>query len=87
MNFVVLDDESAKSEPSMATIRSKRNVYLYGIEIDDYTFVEPSTIEGEIREFRFFHNGHSYLMRFAFPVGTDQEAIDLILKRLILTAR
>jgi hypothetical protein len=87
MNFIVLDDDSARREPNMATIRSKQELYLQGIEIDDYTFVEPSTVEGEIREFRFFHNDRSYLMRFAFPVGTEQEVIDLILRRLILTAK
>jgi hypothetical protein len=85
MTFAVLDDDSALIEPSMATILNKSELYLYGIEISDYTFVEPSTKEGQIREFRFLHNGHSYLMRFTFPAETNQEVIELILRRLILT--
>jgi hypothetical protein len=85
MSFVVLNDDSALSEPSMVTILHKGDMYLSGVEINDYTFVEPSTMEGEIREFRFYHNGHSYLMRFTFPSETDQEVIELIMRRLILT--
>jgi hypothetical protein len=85
MSFAVLNDDSALTEPSMATVLNKGDMYLSGVEINDYTFVEPSTMEGEIREFRFYHNGHSYLMRFAFPAETDQEVIELILRRLILT--
>jgi hypothetical protein len=53
-----------------------------GIEMTDYLFVEPSTVEGEIRELRFYHNGNSYSLRFSYAPGTDQGQIEWIIINL-----
>jgi hypothetical protein len=83
MNFVILDDDSALTEPVMAAgIKNSYRVMYNGIEMTDYLFVEPSTVEGEIRELRFYHNGNSYSLRFSYAPGTDQGQIEWIIINL-----
>lgn len=84
MSLVVLDDETAKFEPIMADIRMESPVTINGIEGREYTYVEPSTMTGEIREFRFFHNDLSYLLRFSYAPNTDQQTLDWIVRNLML---
>jgi hypothetical protein len=84
MSLVILADESAKSEPVAAEIKSALEVTYSGIEMTDYIFVEPSTAEGEIRELRFYHNGLSYLLRFSYTEDFDQGIIDWIIINLEL---
>ena len=85
MNFVVLEDDSAKSEPNMAIVHRKESVMIYGIEATDYLFVEPSTAEGELREIRFYYDGRSYLVRFGYPLDTDTDEINWIIRNLLIT--
>ncbi len=82
MSMVVLEDNSATMEPTAALIRSSQPIMIGGIEGNDYTFVEPSTVEGELRELRFFHNGLSYLLRFGYATDADLDGIDWIIRNL-----
>ena len=84
MNLVILDDDSALSEPAMAVVKSIDQVMYFGIEMTDYVFVEPSTVEGELRELRFYHNGLSYMLRFGYPLDTDRDQIDWLLRNLLI---
>lgn len=84
MNLVVLEDSSALSEPVMASILDQYDVYANGISGTAYVFTEPSTAEGQLRELRFFHQGRSYLLRFAYPQGADQEVLDFIARSLYI---
>jgi hypothetical protein len=79
MNLVILEDDSALSEPVMAEIKSSYQVQISGIVMQDYTFTEPSTAEGELREIRFYHNGLSYILRFSYGAGVDQDLLYWIL--------
>lgn len=85
MNFVVLEDDLAKSEPNSALIHNQYDFMLSGFEGTSYTFVEPSTAEGELREIRFYYDGKSYLLRFGYPSDVDQEQIDWIIRSLQIT--
>ncbi|MCJ7717884.1 MAG: hypothetical protein MUO54_15385 [Anaerolineales bacterium] len=85
MNFVVLEDDSALSEPNMALIHNKNDIMLAGFEGTDYTFVEPSTVEGELREIRFYYDGKSYLLRFGYSSDVDKEQIDWMIRNLEIT--
>ena len=82
LSFVILDDDSAQSEPPAAQISNQYEFMLGGIVMTEYRFVEPSTAEGELREIRFVHNGHSYLLRFSYAPGTDQALIDWMIRHL-----
>ena len=82
MNFVVLEDDSAKSEPNSALIHNQYDFMLLGFEGTSYTFVEPSTAEGELREIRFYNDGKSYILRFGYPSNADKEQIDWIIRTL-----
>jgi hypothetical protein len=84
MSLVVLKDDSATLEPPMASIKDRRTVYFNGVEGTEYTFVEPSTAEGTLREVRVYHAGRSYLLRFGFADGAYQDAIDRIIRSLSL---
>jgi hypothetical protein len=82
MNLVILEDDSAMTEPAMAEVTRSTPVMFAGIEMTDYVFREPSTAEGEIRELRFLHNGLSYLLRFSYAADADQYLIDWIILHL-----
>jgi hypothetical protein len=82
LSFVILDDNSAQSEPVAAQISNQYEFMQSGIVMTDYHFVEPSTAEGELREIRFVHNGLSYLLRFSYAPGTDQELIDWMIRKI-----
>jgi hypothetical protein len=82
LSFVILDDNSAQSDPPAAVISNQYEFMFSGIVMTDYRFVEPSTAEGELREIRFFHEGRSYLLRFSSAPGTDQELIDWMIRNL-----
>jgi hypothetical protein len=84
MSLVVLVDDSATMEPPMASIENRQTVYFNGVEGTEYTFVEPSTIKGKLREVRVYHNGRSYLLRFGFATNANQDAIDRIIRSLTL---
>jgi hypothetical protein len=84
MSLVVLVDDSATMEPPMASIENRQTVYFNGVEGTEYTFVEPSTIKGTLREVRVYHNGRSYLLRFGFAANANQDAIDRIIRSLTL---
>ena len=84
MNLVVLDDDSAKLEPTMANIERQNIVYLNGIEGTEYVFVEPSTAEGKLREVRVYYDGKSYLLRFGYSDDAYRDAIDRIIGSLQL---
>lgn len=84
MSLVVLADDSATLEPVMATIEKRQTVYFDGVEGTDYTFVEPSTAQGTLREVRVYHAGRSYLLRFGFAADANQDAIDRIIRSLSL---
>jgi hypothetical protein len=79
LSLVILEDDSAAAEPAAGLIKDKYTVMYYGIEMVDYVFTEPSTAEGELREFRFFHNGLSYIFRFSYGAEVDQEELTRIL--------
>jgi hypothetical protein len=82
LNLVILEDESALAEPTAAVIRNVDQVMYSGIEMVDYIFVEPGTMEGELRELRFSLNGNSYLLRFSYADGVDQDLINWIIRNL-----
>ena len=85
MNIIVLEDDSALSEPTSAVIQSSYPIQYYGIEGMDYLFTEPSTAEGELRELRFYYEGKSFLLRFAYTSDVDQELIDWMILNFIIT--
>ena len=85
MNVVVLEDDSANYEPNSAQISRSFEVMYAGIEGTDYTFVEPSTAEGELRELRFYYEGKSFLIRFAYTSDVDQQLLDWLILNLIIT--
>ena len=84
MNLVIMNDDSALTTgPVMdAGIKSSYQVMYNGIEMMDYVFVEPSTVEGEHRQLRFLHNGLSYSLTFSYAPGTDQNQIEWIIRNL-----
>lgn len=84
MNLVVLEDDSATLEPTMATIENRQTVYFNGVEGTEYTFVEPSTAEGTLREVRVYDAGRSYLLRFSFAGDANPDDIDRIIRSLTL---
>ncbi len=85
MNIVVLEDDSAKSEPNMASIQSSYPFMFYGIEGMDYLFTEPSTAEGVLREIRYFYDGNSFILRFGYTMDVDQELLDWLILNFIIT--
>jgi hypothetical protein len=85
ISVVVLNDDSAKDEPVMALTRRSNPLMISGIEGMDYVFLEPSTVEGEIRELRYFHNGLSYLVRFNYAENADQDQIDWLIRNFQIT--
>ena len=82
LSFVILDDNSASSEPAAAQISNQYEFMQSGIVMTDYRFLEPSTAEGELREIRFVYNGLSYLLRFSYAPGTDQGLIDWMIRNI-----
>lgn len=84
MNLVIQEGDSASMEPVMAEVIRSDQIMISGIEISDYVFVEPSTMEGEIRELRFFHDGLSYHLRFNYASDVDQDLISWIILNLEL---
>jgi len=82
LSLVILNDNSAQTEPAAAVISNQYEFMQSGIMMTDYRFVEPSTAEGELREIRFMHNGLSYLLRFSYAPGTDQEHIDWMIRNM-----
>lgn len=85
LNVVVLEDDSAKNEPVMAQVLRSNPIMISGIEGMDYVFHEPSTVEGEIRELRYYHNDLSYLIRFSYAVDADREQIDWLVRNFQIT--
>ncbi len=85
LNVVVLEDDSATTEPVMALTRRSHPFMISGIEGMDYIFLEPSTATGEIREVRYYHNGLSYLVRFSYAQGADLEEIDWLIRNFQIT--
>jgi hypothetical protein len=51
-----------------------------GIAGDDYIFTEPSTMEGEIREVRYYHDGLSYLVRINYAENVDKAKISWMIR-------
>ena len=85
INVVVLEDESAKSEPVMASIQSSYPLMISGIEGMDYLFTEPSTAEGILRETRHFYGGKSFILRFGHTMDVDQELVEWIILNFMIT--
>ena len=85
LNIVVLEDDSALSEPTSAVIQSSYPVQYYGIEGMDYLFTEPSTSEGVLREIRYFYDGKSFILRFGHAMEVDQELLEWIILNVIIT--
>jgi hypothetical protein len=85
MNLVVLEDDSARYKPNMASISMQYSVYFNGIEGTEYIFTEPSTAEGELREARIFYDGKSYILRFGYADDVYRDAIDRIIGSLQLS--
>lgn len=79
MSFVILDSDLALSEPIMAEIKSSYQEQISGIVMQNYIFTEPSTVEGELWEVRFYHNELSYILRFSYGEGVDQDFLYWIL--------
>ena len=84
LNVAVLEDDSALREPNMAQVLNQAQIMIAGIAGNDYVFTEPSTVEGQIREVRFFHNGLSFLARFSYAQDADQEQIDWLIRNFQL---
>jgi hypothetical protein len=84
LNVAVLEDDSAMREPNMAQVINQNQIMTAGIAGNDYVFTEPSTVEGQIREARYFHNGLSYLVRFSFAQNADQEQIDWMIRNFLI---
>lgn len=82
LNLVILEDNSAAMEPVMAEVIRSDQIMISGIEMFDYVFREPSTVEGEIRELRFYLNGLSYQLRFSYAADVDQDLISWIILNL-----
>ncbi|MEE8356572.1 MAG: hypothetical protein V3R33_04610 [Anaerolineales bacterium] len=85
LSVVVLEDESAKSEPAMASIQSSYPLMISGIEGMDYLFTEPSTAEGILREIRYYYGGRSYILRFGHTADVDQELVEWIILNFMIT--
>ena len=85
LSVVVLEDESAKSEPVMASIQSSYPLMISGIEGMDYLFTEPSTAEGVLREIRYFYGGKSYLLRIGHTADVDQALLEWIILNFMIT--
>jgi len=85
LNIVVLEDDSALSEPTSAVIQSSYPIQYYGIEGMDYLFTEPSTSEGVLREIRYFYDGKSFILRFGYAMDVDQELLEWIILNVIIT--
>ena len=80
LSVVVLEDDSALAEPVMAQVQRSSPLMIAGIEGMDYTFQEPSTTEGEIRELRFYQDGLSYLVRFSYAMNADSADLDWLIR-------
>lgn len=76
----VLDNDSAHSGPIQAQITSQVPIMVNGIAGDDYIFTEPSTMEGEIREVRYYHDGLSYLVRINYAENVDKAKISWMIR-------
>ena len=85
LNIMVLEDDSALSEPTSAVIQSSYPIQISGIEGMDYLFTEPSTAEGVLREIRYFYDGKSFILRFGHPMDVDQELLEWIILNVIIT--
>ncbi len=80
LNVAVLEDDSALREPNMAQVIKQAQIMIAGIAGNDYVFTEPSTVAGQIREVRYFHNGLSYLVRFSYGQDADQQQLDWLIR-------
>jgi hypothetical protein len=72
------------SQPNSALVHSEYDVSFNGVEGIEYTFTEPSTVEGELREVRVLFEGKSFLLRFAYSDDKYKEDIDQIISSLSL---
>lgn len=60
-------------------------VYFNGIQGTVYVYVEPSTVEGEIRTVIVYYEGKSYLLRFGYADDADRDTIDYIISNFNIT--
>jgi hypothetical protein len=84
LSIAILEDDSALSDPAMAQISSKSPFMIAGIAGNEYIFTEPSTMEGEIQEVRYYHNGLSYLVRFSYAEDADRQQIDWLIRNILI---
>jgi hypothetical protein len=69
----------------MAQVLRSNPIMISGIQGMDYVFQEPGTVEGEIRELRYYHNNMSYLIRFSYAGNADQTLIDWLIRNFQIT--
>ena len=60
------------------------DVYFDGILGTVSIFTEPSTAEGEIRSVHIYHEGKTYILRFAYADDADRDTIDYIISNFNL---
>ncbi|MFC2028971.1 hypothetical protein ACFLTX_03485 [Chloroflexota bacterium] len=61
------------------------DVYFDGIPGTVSIFTEPSTAEGEIRSVHVYHEGKTYILRFAYANDADRDVLDFIISSFIIS--
>lgn len=85
IQVLVLSDDSALQSPFPDLTRLEYDIMYSGISGREYFYIQPSTVEGEERQLRFFHEGRSYILRFAYAENADRMMIDRILLSFNIT--
>lgn len=84
LQLQVYDDSGAALVPQWPD-QQQYEIYFNGIPGTVYVYVEPSTVEGEIRSLIVQHEGKSYLLRFGYADGADRDTIDRIISSFNIT--
>jgi len=66
----IQNDTRPPTDRPTGKILEETQVRVDGIEADYYRYKEPSTIQGEIMDVRFSHDGKSYFFRFGHNPDT-----------------
>jgi hypothetical protein len=85
MQLHVMDDDSANYPPFPNRIREQYDVMYNGIQGTEYTFTQPSTVEGEEQQLQMYYEGKSYMLGFAYANDTYRDVIDRIITSFNIT--
>ena len=85
MQLHVMDDDSANYPPFPNRIREQYDVMYNGIQGIEYTFTQPSTVEGEEQQLQMYYEGKSYMLGFVYANDAYRDVIDLIIASFNIT--